>query len=395
MAVSPPNSPPRVVLVVTGSQTIGVCDSVTISAAMSTGNAGRSFTYSWFMNAAQNSGLPSSRVNDLDIILRNFGSVSTVTLSADMFAEVGTFVISVSISNWLSSVDTNVFSFVRIDQAAPIVELSSPFWTTPPERPITLQAFASPPNLSCLNATAYFRFSYQWEQVSGGSSVNLGVTSLSALSLPAYALLPNQIYKFRVTVTGNSPLGTFSNSAMSEVSTVASSLIAVVSPGTSSQSLLQTHLVLSASSSFDPSLPETLRDLSRFRFAWTCVTGTGRDCMQGQTGSLVASTFAFATSAATVTDTYSFSVSVSDQEGSALARTSSASTTITFANGAVPAVTLRSFGSNVNPTDTLQLIASSQVDASGGLSVGVPTWTWTCPQLNLNDATLWLSPTNG
>jgi hypothetical protein len=52
VVVLPPNSPPRVVLVVTGPQRIDVCDSITMSAAMSTGNAGRSFIYSWFMDAS-------------------------------------------------------------------------------------------------------------------------------------------------------------------------------------------------------------------------------------------------------------------------------------------------------------------------------------------------------
>jgi len=117
--------------------------------------------------------------------------------------------------------------------------------------------------------------------------------------------------------------------------------------------------------------------------------------MQGQTGSKVDPTFAFATANCSVTDAYSFRVTVSDDEGSALARSSFASVTITFVSIPVPLVTLSASGSNINPSDTVQLIASSQVDSINGLSVSVPTWTWTCPQLNLNDASLWLSPMNG
>ena len=337
LPITSPENPVQAVAVLTGSTTVGVCDPAFLDASMSYGNGGRALEYVWTLDPSLNSDVDSSIQAAIVTLFSTAGSTPTITIGTDMLEEA-TFVISLEISNWIGSMDSITFTFDREGVALPVLTLNSPQVTTFVSQAVAVSVSATAPDDTCTTTTttdSSSAYTFQWEKVEG-PTLDFTFPTLSGFTLPAYLLVSGSTYILRATVTytgGNGESSTVT--ADMTIMTSVSELVAVLSPGDSLQSKDHPEIICDASDSFDPDLLST--DPDSFVYAWSCVTGSGVDCMTGQADAATTErTFTYDTTSSSPDETYTIGVTVGDGAG----RESTTLSVLSFTVDTVPVVTL-------------------------------------------------------
>ena len=379
LKLTPPDPLPAVSAVATAPTDLGLCDSLTLNAGLSTGTAGRPLTFFWQARAEENSDMSTSDLDDLNQLFADLGHTDMLTLdSSPVFGTALQLNLSLTVTNWLNTTDTSHFSVNMADTPLPLVSMASPSLSIRVADELNLQVISTAPatcTASSPSSVPTWTVTYIW-QVQSGQGVVLPEAQ-SRLVVPAYALSGGSEYTIQVTVTYTDPMSgtSTSNSALSMVTVLSSPLVAILTPGTGPQSILWDNLTLSAAESYDPDLVN--RSANELSFLWTCARIPSQlSCFlsDNQTVDLTHSELILYPQTDFLSDEFVVSVRVFDST-----RNSSAVSTLTFTYLELPelTLTLSSMSLNAhgthNPQDTLTIsavvegIASSDVDWA---------WSW-------------------
>ena len=165
-ASSTPVLAPETTLVVTavvsGSEIVGVCDDIILAAESSTGNGGRTFSYSWHMVEENNPGLSNAEFSAVRDYLANITS-ATATVPNSILLTGEEYVFTLKVINWLGGADETDFTVTRLTIPVPRIVLSTTDLVQSLDKSYTVTATGYVPEVECVDTvlSSEYHFSYE------------------------------------------------------------------------------------------------------------------------------------------------------------------------------------------------------------------------------------------
>ena len=258
--------PPSVMMI--GPSTVSVCNSIMLDLSYSTGALGRQWN-TWKFTVI-NVNDQNADMSSVVVYLDNHFSISPpITIPAGLLS-LGSYKISVTLTNFLGSSSTGSFDVSVIDLAVPIVTIAGPQLMTM-YRKDYLKLISNAYLVDCTNSSSKDSLLYDWSISSDDVKLSLRnqANSESSFILNPWSLTVGELYTVMLTVTSSS--GLTSASTTVQVYIKQNDIVAVIGGG-SQQSIKigSSTLSLDASNSFD-------RDVASFEqaalsYRWSCVT---------------------------------------------------------------------------------------------------------------------------
>ena len=280
---------PRVLPVVTAvisglSSRMSNCDNLTLSAYLSTGSLYQPFSsVAWALGAGTVPPQPALAA----LLAALPASSNTVAVPASLltFAGGSSSIINftLTVTNWLG-IQSSTFSITNfttslVPSLSTAQALVQTVYCNQSYQLITSASLPSCPGaLGSLASNT--TISYSWQQTSGSAIAMFASAALitRTLNLPAYVLLPGQVYSFTVTATA-SVVGSVSNSLMFQFTTASSSPVALLVGGSFYSVSDQMALNLDASQSYIPDFAVSNNAAqSSLTFSWSCARVISSSC---------------------------------------------------------------------------------------------------------------------
>jgi len=195
-----PLSPPSPTAVINAPSQIGICDQLSLSAASSYGNAGRSLTFSW---ALLQSTMENTTLVDNALAAATAASSSTVSLAQGVLEAGASLQFSVTVRNFLSSRTSTAMAVVTTSSLPlPLMSISGPRELSITRgTSLTLTGEGSSPTCGGVSSR---KMDFSWRL--GTNSSTLLASPVSSyqgreprnLILPAYALQVAHRYVFEI-----------------------------------------------------------------------------------------------------------------------------------------------------------------------------------------------------
>jgi len=263
--VEAPNPPVLVSAAVEAPTSVGICSSLVVSAAGSSGGGGRDLTYSWSVNVSEPSANCTARLLKVALGATASSAVATLPRAAVEPCAGATLSASVEVSNFFGERSVVTKSVKVLHGAAPEIKIvGGSDLRTLASRKIQLRADAK--RVSCDGeASTSSSLSFLWtvsRKERGKSSFGLAPASTRSdprvYELNPFSLSAGDELALTVTVFD----GPINNSAVGTLIVEPSDLVAVIEGGDRTVDQLS-DLILDASSSYDPD------DLGHLIFLWT------------------------------------------------------------------------------------------------------------------------------
>eukprot|EP00736_Rhodelphis_marinus_P013075 Rmarinus@m.15360 len=430
-----PSNPPAVTATIVAPEVVGTCDSFTLDARSSSGNAGRKMSYTWTALTQASSRLSDAKgaVTMEQYLLELPESTSTVSFSANDTTKIATYMFSVTVSNWLGESDAAVVSVQKSEFLIPAVAITgTKERTVLRKQTIKLQSEANFPECekdmaSSLNFEWTVDEMYDWSNnlLSSDPDVSLDTATVGSatLTVPAYTLQTYRKYRFRVSVWfDDNPLVT--NEATVLVSVGEDSLIAAIAGGNRTHGDESDMLILDASASYDPDAVVGDDGTAFLTYLWECYmpkypsqarkhyNTTGGPCVTYQSDGTALlplrsdysadnAQVAFSSGALVSDDDgvdYVFTVYVRKDavvDGVEWSRNSSSSVCVLVMPGALPLVEIDVVSGTYSPaTGAYVIVAGQTLRLNGHIDGDVVSQTWYLtegPAIDLNDPSILLT----
>jgi len=228
----------EVIAVLQASQTIGLCDQLTLNGGQSIGNAGRALTYLWELPEEHNPGLVLSEAMAIREFLSE-KSGSTVDIPYDML-DGSEYTLTLRVTNWLGSQSDYVnITVFRLPVPLPSIFLSSTTVVMSAASELSISASSSAPDTSCADPDANntFEVAYSWELLSGPNHLDFTapLSTQAYLSMAAHSFEPGATYQLQVRVDYIDPQTNnifSSNNETCAITISRATPVAILTPGT-------------------------------------------------------------------------------------------------------------------------------------------------------------------
>lgn len=388
--IAAPDYPVTPTVVVTTSQQIGNCDSITLDPTASAGKGGRDWSsVAWYAEyTAQASGSSdnyTALATEIATLLNaNYPNTRFFAVIPNALLAVGTLRITLRLQNYMgvysqASVSTDILA----SAAVPAVSISGPRMVVLfRAQPVSLTAVASLP--SCAGVSSSVGLTYTWMMYSGTTYVTT-IPSLAIdprnFKLDGYSLTAQSVYTVQVVVTSSA--STSQSSANVKLQIISGGVVARFAGGDVRRISTASPLVLDAAASYDVDDPTNSAAL---RYAWSCVEVTaanyGAACMVTLPSAAKITVSLSAYDSSLITRTLQFTLVATNAAGIS----ANASATIeVYSQSQIPAVSMSAVRLKYNVQE--KIILTGVITAASRA-----TLTWSTLQFSTNYTSLFLTP---
>ena len=254
-------------VVITGPEIISTCNSLKVDLSYSTGAYGRNWK-SWQFEVLDmnNQSVDLSTVSQY---LDDYFSISPpITLPFGML-DIGTYKISVTLTNFLDVSNKGSYYLRVINLAVPIVTIAGTQLRTVNRRD-SLKLRSNAYIIDCTNSSAKDSLVYEWTISSNENILNFKnqASSKSSFILDPWTLDVDGLYTVALTVSSRNV--NTSSSASVQIYVEQSDIFAAISGGSQQNIKVDGTLKLDASGSFDNDIENI--GASNLFYTWTCMT---------------------------------------------------------------------------------------------------------------------------